>query len=240
MSSDEVESGDNEDTKENCEKVKELLRSRFVPHLRHEIGNRDIDERPRRKSDEVGEDRSDVRERGVADGRSDNRRNGGAEVDENDFSFFPAGMKEDAEVSDLLRDFVEEHGDCRRDPDVRSEAEAEGDDYAVDKVVHRVAEKHRARKRMIFTFPFVVAVIPLEEFFKKEEDEDSPDEPQERGVDIVGRLERLGEEVEKRRAHKASRGETHKEERYFFRKILFPQKEKSADEGDDASNDACD
>jgi len=57
-------------------------------------------------------------------------------------------MDQDAEVADLLRDFVKQDGDRCRDADRNTDKITRSDDQAVDKIMHGISDQIHDRKRM--------------------------------------------------------------------------------------------
>ena len=183
----------------------------FTVQFGQEVGDGNVDEKPRGKGGKLRKSRVNEGESEITKDGSHGRCQSRCQVVEENFFLAVAGVEKHAEVGDLLWDFVKKHRECCGNANGNTDCETQGDNKPVNEVMHRVAQKNRARHDAPRTVFQVVAMVPEEKPLKEVsgDDADKRKKKQRLSLQFLGRL---GQEVKESGAEKRADGETQEEE----------------------------
>lgn len=147
--------------------------------LRNEIGPRDVEEVTGGEREQPLLDPFDAIGGDGDDDHADDRTQRGKEIEEERFRSRVTAVEQDGKVADLLRDLVQDHGRRRRDAERNIDQVRRRDERTVDDVVDGVPEQDELPDGMNMLFTLrVVAVVPVDELFDRERDEDAREDDQ--------------------------------------------------------------
>ncbi len=150
-------------------------------------------------------------------------------------------MEQDGEVSDLVRDLVEDDGQRRGDADGNTREETRRDHDAIDEIVHALSRRaHDADAVMMVGALFGwerVAMSPMYDFFDDEGEDDAAEENVEALAEGRGSLRQVGHDVDEHVSEQAARREADEVEQGFFDEGSFEEEERDAKKREKAHED---
>jgi len=197
------------------------LRQRTAPHhLGQQVTEGDVDEAGGRHHQRVGQQRAGRIEHEVAHHAAQHGRGARDQLKHEGLALREAGIQQDHEVADLVRDFVCHDGEGGQHARLPVEQEGGRDDHAVGKVVEGIADQDRPAATTGFAgivagvvvmgiALVVVRVMDQRRLFQQEQAEDRhqqhPAEHERIGLTVEG----LGQQVRQRDRQQHAGGHTH-------------------------------
>ena len=152
------------------------------------------------------------------------------------------GMDEDAEVTNLLRNLVENDGDGRGDTNLDGDHVACGDDDAVDEVMHSVRDEDHAAEGVgeLFCVLRRVMVVPVQRLLEDEEGDDAADDRERDHGWVADFFERLRNDVYEHVPEERTHRERDENEEALVKQVPIQYERNCSDEGYEANqSDAC-
>src|SRR3989344_649471 len=188
----------NPDAKQEKHKLAERGREMHFPmELRQKIGTRDEEEIPcrERKENELDVGNNILEEEN--EDHAEECRARREEIVEECTALRESAVDEDGKIADLLRDFVQDDGHCRCDPEVRTCKVCTSDHDAIHHVMDPIPNQHhRANRMRVIRAIDRMAVVPVDEFFDDEGEHDSRKDKGKRDDRIRSLLHNFRQELE--------------------------------------------
>jgi hypothetical protein len=138
-----------------------VLQAHAPVQTRDEIGDRDIDETGGGKRENIGQRCLHVPDPPPREQCADDHREAGNGIQAKCAQTRPAGIDQDGEIAEFLRDFMRDQGETSRNPQLYIRDERRGQQDTVEKIVKRIAHDDQGAGgfRAMVLMRGVVAVV---------------------------------------------------------------------------------
>lgn len=208
----------------------------------HEVGSGQVNESAGGHGQHIMGEVFDGRPGQKGDCGTEDGRQCGVEIEPQGFTGCKTGMYEDAEVTDLLRNLVQDDGQGGGHADFGTGHPACGNQNAVGEIVQSVGHQTHIAigAGMVFKVLHIMAMVPVEEFLKDEKGQNARQDQDGNKPMTLDGLKGFGDEVEKDIPHEGAYGQTDQDKDEPLELTRSQGKKKDACDGNKADQQGAD